>query len=151
MLLVIDNYDSFTYNLVQYLGEMGQELKVFRNDALSVGDIEKMNPDREKLTSKRNDPSLRDHSSGANATSRCPVATPRESRATARSISTPPGGRAKSKRDEKGYVRGYDARSGKRLWIFHTIPQAGEFGSETWLKDSSSYTGDTPRKSRLSR
>ena len=46
MVLVIDNYDSFTFNLVQYLGEMGQELKVFRNDALSVGDIEKMNPDR---------------------------------------------------------------------------------------------------------
>jgi len=46
MILVIDNYDSFTFNLVQYLGEMGQELKVFRNDALSVGDIEQMNPDR---------------------------------------------------------------------------------------------------------
>jgi anthranilate synthase/aminodeoxychorismate synthase-like glutamine amidotransferase len=46
MILVIDNYDSFTFNLVQYLGEMGQELKVFRNDALTVHDIEEMHPDR---------------------------------------------------------------------------------------------------------
>ena len=36
MVLVIDNYDSFTYNLVQYLGELGQELKVVRNDAMTV-------------------------------------------------------------------------------------------------------------------
>ena len=40
MILVIDNYDSFTYNLVQYLGELGQELKVFRNDELSVREID---------------------------------------------------------------------------------------------------------------
>src|SRR5437588_933336 len=39
-----------------------------------------------------------------------------------------PGGAPKSRRNEKGYVRGYDARTGKRLWIFHTIPQPGEFG-----------------------
>ena len=38
MILVIDNYDSFTFNLVQYLGEMGQELKVFRNDAITLDD-----------------------------------------------------------------------------------------------------------------
>ena len=44
MILVIDNYDSFTFNLVQYLGEIGQELKVFRNDALTVGEIEKLAP-----------------------------------------------------------------------------------------------------------
>lgn len=44
MLLVIDNYDSFTYNLVQYLGEMGEELVVRRNDQISVGDIREMNP-----------------------------------------------------------------------------------------------------------
>ena len=43
----------------------------------------------------------------------------------------------------KGYVRGFDARTGKRLWIFHTIPQPGEFGIETWLNDSWSYTGNT--------
>ena len=36
MLLVIDNYDSFTYNLVQYLGELGEDVRVFRNDALDV-------------------------------------------------------------------------------------------------------------------
>jgi anthranilate synthase/aminodeoxychorismate synthase-like glutamine amidotransferase len=44
MILVIDNYDSFTFNLVQYLGEMGQELKVFRNDAISLSEIESLAP-----------------------------------------------------------------------------------------------------------
>jgi anthranilate synthase/aminodeoxychorismate synthase-like glutamine amidotransferase len=46
MLLMIDNYDSFTYNLVQYLGELGQELKVFRNDKISIAEIEAMRPER---------------------------------------------------------------------------------------------------------
>jgi anthranilate synthase/aminodeoxychorismate synthase-like glutamine amidotransferase len=46
MLLVIDNYDSFTYNLVQYLGELGEELKVYRNDQITVPEIEKMHPAR---------------------------------------------------------------------------------------------------------
>ena len=46
MILMIDNYDSFTYNLVQYLGEMGQELKVFRNDEISLKEIEKLKPGR---------------------------------------------------------------------------------------------------------
>ncbi len=41
-----------------------------------------------------------------------------------------------------GHIRGYDVRTGKRLWTFHTIPQAGEFGSETWENDSWSYTGN---------
>jgi para-aminobenzoate synthetase component 2 len=45
MILVIDNYDSFTFNLVQYLGEMGQELRVYRNDEISVSEIGKLNPD----------------------------------------------------------------------------------------------------------
>ena len=40
MLLVIDNYDSFTYNLVQYLGELGAEMKIFRNDEVTVDEIE---------------------------------------------------------------------------------------------------------------
>ena len=44
MLLMIDNYDSFTYNLVQYFGELGQEVKVFRNDAITVAEIEKLAP-----------------------------------------------------------------------------------------------------------
>ncbi len=44
MILVIDNYDSFTFNLVQYLGEMGHELKVFRNDAITVPEIENLAP-----------------------------------------------------------------------------------------------------------
>jgi len=46
MILVIDNYDSFTYNLVQYLGEMGQELQVYRNDKITVEEIESLKPDR---------------------------------------------------------------------------------------------------------
>lgn len=46
MLLVIDNYDSFTYNLVQYLGELGQDVVVHRNDAVSVADVEAMSPER---------------------------------------------------------------------------------------------------------
>ena len=46
MVLVIDNYDSFTYNLVQYLGELGSELRVFRNDAITVAEIERISPDR---------------------------------------------------------------------------------------------------------
>jgi para-aminobenzoate synthetase component II len=46
MILMIDNYDSFTYNLVQYLGEMGQELQVYRNDAITLEEIEALAPER---------------------------------------------------------------------------------------------------------
>lgn len=46
MILVVDNYDSFTYNLVQHLGELGSNLKVFRNDQFSLKDVEDLNPDR---------------------------------------------------------------------------------------------------------
>jgi anthranilate synthase/aminodeoxychorismate synthase-like glutamine amidotransferase len=46
MILVIDNYDSFTYNLVQYLGELGADVQVVRNDAASVASIESLHPDR---------------------------------------------------------------------------------------------------------
>lgn len=46
MLLMIDNYDSFTYNLVQYFGELGEDVRVFRNDKVSIQDIEDMRPDR---------------------------------------------------------------------------------------------------------
>jgi len=45
MLLMIDNYDSFTYNLVQYFMELGQDVKVIRNDKLTLDDIEQMNPE----------------------------------------------------------------------------------------------------------
>ncbi|UTR16676.1 aminodeoxychorismate/anthranilate synthase component II [Salipaludibacillus sp. LMS25] len=45
MILMIDNYDSFTYNLVQYLGEMGEELIVKRNDQVTIDDIETLKPD----------------------------------------------------------------------------------------------------------
>ena len=46
MLLVIDNYDSFTYNLVQYFGELGADIRVHRNNEITIGDIEAMNPER---------------------------------------------------------------------------------------------------------
>jgi quinoprotein glucose dehydrogenase len=54
-----------------------------------------------------------------------------------------PGGVVKSKTNVKGFVRGFDVRTGKRLWIFHTIPRSDEFGYDTWEKDSASYTGNT--------
>jgi len=52
------------------------------------------------------------------------------------------GGVPKSKGNVKGYVRAFDVRTGKRLWIFHTIPKPGEFGIDTWDNDSWSYTGN---------
>jgi quinoprotein glucose dehydrogenase len=53
------------------------------------------------------------------------------------------GGDPKSRRNVRGYVRGFDVRTGKRLWIFHTIPKPGEYGADTWDKDSLAYTGNT--------
>jgi quinoprotein glucose dehydrogenase len=53
------------------------------------------------------------------------------------------GANPSSKANVKGYIRGFDVRTGKRLWIFHTVPQKGEFGYDTWLEDSASYTGNT--------
>jgi len=44
MILLIDNYDSFTYNLVQYFGEMGEDIRVFRNDMISLEEIERLHP-----------------------------------------------------------------------------------------------------------
>ena len=49
----------------------------------------------------------------------------------------------KSYRNNKGYIRGFDVRTGKRLWTFHTIPKKGEPGYETWLNGSAEYTGNT--------
>ena len=46
MLLMIDNYDSFTYNLVQYFGELGEDVRTYRNDEITLADIEKLNPAR---------------------------------------------------------------------------------------------------------
>ncbi|WP_128896574.1 anthranilate synthase component II [Longirhabdus pacifica] len=46
MILVIDNYDSFTYNLVQYIGEIGEQINVVRNDEVTLKQIEEMNPDK---------------------------------------------------------------------------------------------------------
>ena len=49
----------------------------------------------------------------------------------------------KSKSNIKGYVRGFDVRTGKRIWVFHTIPRPGDVGHDTWGGDSASYTGNT--------
>ncbi len=49
----------------------------------------------------------------------------------------------RSFKNAKGYIRGFDARTGKRLWIFHTIPQPGEYGNDTWLEKSWEHTGNT--------
>ncbi|MEO7086900.1 MAG: PQQ-binding-like beta-propeller repeat protein, partial [Gemmatimonadaceae bacterium] len=49
----------------------------------------------------------------------------------------------KSFKNNKGYVRGFDVRTGKRLWTFHTIPKKGEEGYDTWLNGSAEYTGNT--------
>ncbi len=46
MLLMIDNYDSFTYNLVQYFGELGADVQVYRNDQISIAEIEKLDPEQ---------------------------------------------------------------------------------------------------------
>jgi len=53
------------------------------------------------------------------------------------------GANPKSKINVKGYVRGFDVRTGKRLWIFRTIPSPGEFGNNTWRQDSWAFTGNT--------
>src|SRR6202166_3644943 len=49
----------------------------------------------------------------------------------------------KSMRNNKGYARGFDVHTGKRLWVFHTIPMKGELGYDTWLNGSAEYTGNT--------
>ncbi len=55
----------------------------------------------------------------------------------------PAGGAPPTKEMPPGHVRGYDVRTGKQRWIFHTIPQPGELGIETWEDDSWRYTGNT--------
>src|SRR5581483_1909312 len=52
-----------------------------------------------------------------------------------------PGSIPKGPESDKGYVRGFDVRTGKRLWIFHTIPKPGEPGSETWEDGSLEHAG----------
>jgi quinoprotein glucose dehydrogenase len=63
-------------------------------------------------------------------------------RTSSSSGSAPIRRRPHGKTNVKGYVRGFDVRTGKRLWIFHTIPSPGEYGNDTWLNDSWSYTGN---------
>ena len=57
MLVVIDNYDSFTYNLVQYFGELGQEIVVFRNDQVTLAEIRALKPDHIVISPGPGDPS----------------------------------------------------------------------------------------------
>jgi quinoprotein glucose dehydrogenase len=61
-----------------------------------------------------------------------------------------PGSAPRTMRNVKGYVRGYDARTGKRLWIFHTIPRPGQFGYDTWLEGSAEYNGNTGAWAQMS-
>jgi len=56
MILLIDNYDSFTYNLVQYLQELGQDVRVYRNDAITVGEMRKLAPDHLLVSPGPGDP-----------------------------------------------------------------------------------------------
>jgi quinoprotein glucose dehydrogenase len=60
------------------------------------------------------------------------------------------GGVPRGKSNQKGYIRGFDVKSGKRLWIFHTIPRPGEYGNDTWLDDSWSYTGNAGVRAQIS-
>jgi glucose dehydrogenase len=59
-------------------------------------------------------------------------------------------GSPKSKDNARGFVRGYDAKTGKRLWIFHTVPKPGEFGYETWGDGSALTTGNTGAWAQMS-
>jgi anthranilate synthase/aminodeoxychorismate synthase-like glutamine amidotransferase len=56
MIVVIDNYDSFTYNLVQYFGQLGAEVQVFRNDAITVADLQTLRPDQIVISPGPGDP-----------------------------------------------------------------------------------------------
>jgi anthranilate synthase component 2 len=56
MLLMIDNYDSFTYNIVQYFGELGEDVRVHRNDEITIEEIEALNPDRICISPGPKDP-----------------------------------------------------------------------------------------------
>ena len=56
MIVVIDNYDSFTYNLVQYLGELGEEVRVFRNDEVTLEEIRALGPDQIVISPGPGDP-----------------------------------------------------------------------------------------------
>lgn len=60
------------------------------------------------------------------------------------------GGAPRTMHNARGMVRGYDARTGKRLWIFHTIPRRGEFGYDTWLENSADINGNTGVWAQLS-
>ena len=54
-----------------------------------------------------------------------------------------PGSAPRTLENVKGYIRGFDARTGERKWIFHTVPGADEFGNDSWLNESWRYTGNT--------
>lgn len=60
------------------------------------------------------------------------------------------GGVPRGKSNQKGYIRGFDVRTGERSWIFHTIPTRGELGADTWLNNSADYTGNTGAWAQMS-
>jgi quinoprotein glucose dehydrogenase len=60
------------------------------------------------------------------------------------------GGAPRTMHNVKGYVRGYDVRTGKRLWIFHTIPKPGQFGYDTWLDGAAEKNGNTGAWAQMS-
>ena len=76
MLILIDNYDSFTYNLVQYFGELGAEIRVFRNDQITLNELIELKPDHLVISPGPGEP-LKDGGISANAmkyfTGRIPV------------------------------------------------------------------------------
>ena len=81
------------------------------------------------------------------------ASTPRRSSSATSSSLAPRTGRASAPRtmkNAKGFVRGYDVRTGRRLWIFHTIPKQGEFGYDTWLEGSAEYNGNTGAWAQMS-
>jgi hypothetical protein len=82
MILVLDNYDSFTYNLVQYLGELGRDMRVARNDALTVDDVRALAPDGIVISPGPGHPDRRRHLARADPA----ASTPRRSSGSASAI-----------------------------------------------------------------
>ncbi|HEV2484919.1 MAG TPA: PQQ-binding-like beta-propeller repeat protein [Terracidiphilus sp.] len=96
---------------------------------------------------KLNDDQKIDLIHGAIGTQAAPIVTGNEILIGAAFVD---GGDIASKTEYKGYVRAFDVRTGKRLWIFHTVPMKGEFGYDTWLNGSAEYTGNTGMWTQMS-
>ena len=107
-----------------------------------------LDPDtgRPEPSSARTASSISWSACAARSTTRRASATARRRSSSATSSSSVPRTRSacgrRRRRNLKGDVRGFDVRTGKLLWTFHTIPEAGEFGYDTWLNGSAEYTGN---------